>query len=323
LPRWCRAAPRAANRWRKIAGSRSSRYSTAALGCPHRRSGDAEPRLHVTDMTYSPAAIAAYFDALGAGEWERFDRTLGDRVSLAMHTALLERYVRPGHRILDVGAGPGRFTELLHHRGARVVVADLSARQLELNRETARVRGFASSVEAWRQLDICDLGALDATSFDGVVAFGGPFSYVFERRDKALAECVRVLRPGGYLLLSVMSLWGTLHRHRAALRDMPRAAMRTIIATGDLTAETDPTSRHYCHMYRAAELRAFLAKPGLEVEQISASSALATGVENEFITAPEQWEALLEYEATACDEPGYCDAGTHLLAVVRRDSPAA
>jgi len=118
-------------------------------------------------------------------------------------------------------------------------------------------------------------------------------------------------------------LWGTLHRHRAALRDMPRAAMRTIIATGDLTAETDPTSRHYCHMYRAAELRAFLAKPGLEVEQISASSALATGVENEFITAPEQWEALLEYEATACDEPGYCDAGTHLLAVVRRDSPAA
>jgi len=151
-------------------------------------------------MTYNPAAITAYFDALGAGEWERFDRTLGDRVSLAMHTALLERYVRPGHRILDVGAGPGRFTEMLHRLGARVVVADLSGRQLELNREAARARGFASSVEAWHQLDICDLGVFDATSFDGVVAFGGPFSYVFERRDKALAECVRVLRPGGYLV---------------------------------------------------------------------------------------------------------------------------
>src|SRR5437870_2933010 len=170
-------------------------------------------------MTYSPAAIAAYFDALGTREWERFDGTLGDRVSLAMHTALLERYVRPGHRILDVGAGPGRFTELLHRLGARVAVADLSGRQLELN--------------------------------------------------------------------------------RAALRDMPRAAIRTIVATGDLTAETDPTSRHYCHMYRAAELRAFLEKPGLTVEQISASSALATGVETEFITAPEQWEAWLEYEAVA------------------------
>ena len=64
-------------------------------------------------MTYRPAAVAAYFDALGTKEWERFDRTLGDRVSLALHTALLERYGRPGHRVLDVGAGPGRFTELL------------------------------------------------------------------------------------------------------------------------------------------------------------------------------------------------------------------
>src|SRR5437764_8456766 len=76
-------------------------------------------------MTYRPAAVAAYFDALGTKEWERFDRTLGDRVSLALHTALLERYVRPGHRVLDVGAGPGRFTETLHRLGARVVVADL------------------------------------------------------------------------------------------------------------------------------------------------------------------------------------------------------
>ena len=120
-----------------------------------------------------------------------------------------------------------------------------------------------------------------------------------------------------------MSLCGTLHRHRAALRDMPRAAIRTIVATGDLTPETDPTSKHYCHMYRAAELRAFLEKPGLAVEQISASSALATGVETEFITTAEQWEAWLEYEAVACVEPGYLDAGTHLLAAVRRDSLAA
>src|SRR2546423_15688181 len=102
-------------------------------------------------MTYNSAAIAAYFDALGTKEWERFDRTLGDRVSLAVHTALLERYVRPGHRVLDVGDGPGRFTETLHRLGARVVVVDLSATQLELNRVDASERGFATTVEARAQ----------------------------------------------------------------------------------------------------------------------------------------------------------------------------
>jgi ubiquinone/menaquinone biosynthesis C-methylase UbiE len=273
-------------------------------------------------MTYDPVAIAAYFDALGAGEWERFDRTLGDRVSLALHTEMLERYGRPGHHVLDVGAGPGRFTEVLHRLGCRATVADLSAGQLDLNRSAARERGFASSVEAWHQVDICDLHTLADATFDGVVAFGGPFSYVFDHRDKALAECHRVLRPGGYLLLSVMSLWGTVHRHRAAVRDLPRAAMQTILATGNLTAETDPTSKHYCHLYRAEELRAFLGRPGLTLEAMSASSAIATGVEREFLIEPSHWEALLEYERAACAERGYLDAGTHLLAAVRRDPVA-
>ena len=34
-------------------------------------------------------------------------------------------------------------------------------------------------------------------------------------------------------------------------------------------------------------------------------------------------EALLEYERAACTDPGYLDAGTHLLAAVRRRSLAS
>jgi ubiquinone/menaquinone biosynthesis C-methylase UbiE len=274
-------------------------------------------------MSYNPVLTAAYYDALGAREWDRFDRTLGDRISLALHTDLLQRYARPGDRILDIGAGPGRFTELLHRAGCRIVVADLSAVQLQLNREAARDRGFAQAVESWHQVDICDLRSFEDETFDGVVAFGGPLSYAFERQRQALDECLRVLRPRGYLLLSVMSLWGTLHRHRTSLRDMPQAAMEAIIASGDLTPETDPTTTNYCHMFRAVELRALLARPGLTVEHLSASSALTTGVDNDFLTQPGHWEALLQYEQEACKEEGYLDAGTHLIAAVRKHLPSA
>jgi hypothetical protein len=56
---------------------------------------------------------------------------------------------------------------------------------------------------------------------------------------------------------------------------------------------------------------------------MSAPSAIATGVEREFLVEPSHWEALLEYERAACTEPGYLDAGTHLLAAARRDPVAA
>lgn len=46
-------------------------------------------------------------------------------------------------------------------------------------------------------------------------------------------------------------------------------------------------------------------------------------VESEFITEPVHWETLIECERLACTELGYVDAGTHLLAAVRRQSEAA
>ena len=269
-------------------------------------------------MTYDSAAIAAHFDQLGPREWDRFDRTLGDRVSLALHSRVLEQFTLPGGRVLEIGAGPGRFTEQLHRLGCRITVGDISAEQLRLNKESAHARGFVESVDAWHQMDICDMGRFADGMFDTVVAFGGPLSYVFASRDQALSECTRVLRPGGVLLLSVMSLWGTLHRHLGAVLALPEAANRSIVATGDLTRENDPNSTHHCHMFRADELRSFLDRPELALEWLSASSAITTGVDAAILPDESSWRLVLDFEAMACTQDGYLDAGTHLIAAVRR-----
>ena len=77
-------------------------------------------------MTDDPLSVSAYFDELGVAEWDRFEPTLGDRVSLKLQTEALERVVPRGARVLEVGAGPGRFTEMLHRLGCEIVVSDLS-----------------------------------------------------------------------------------------------------------------------------------------------------------------------------------------------------
>jgi SAM-dependent methyltransferase len=58
-------------------------------------------------------------------------------------------------------------------------------------------------------------------SFDYVVVYGNPLGYVLDRSDQALAECLRLLKPGGLLILSVASLWGSAHRHLHGVFSIP------------------------------------------------------------------------------------------------------
>ena len=272
--------------------------------------------------SYDAGAVAAHFDEYGIREWNRLIDTPVDEVSLTIHTHFLNQYVAAGSRVLEVGAGAGRFTQALVGQGVTVLVADISQVQLDLNKRQAHAYGFASGVEDWRQTDICDMGWAEAGSFDYVVAYGGPLSYVLDRRDVALQECMRVLRPGGTLLLSVMSLWGSAHRHLRGVLSIPSVTNRCITDSGDISAETFPErGGNYMHLYRAGELRDWLTRAGLTVRAMSASNCLSIGWEErlaEIRQDDEKWQELLRMELEACSEEGSLNLGTHLIAVAQK-----
>ncbi len=205
--------------------------------------------------SYNPDWVANYYDEYGDREWTRFARSPADEVSLFLHTHYLERFVEPGSRVLEVGAGPGRFTKIMAEMGCRVLVADISQVQLDLHRKHAEELGFEDAVEERLKLDVCDMTCLSDESFDAVVCYGGPLSYVFDQAPSALRECVRVCRRGGYVLASVMSLWGPTHRYLDEVLELPPENNRKITETGDLTPENWPGVLHRCHMFRPHEVR--------------------------------------------------------------------
>jgi len=268
---------------------------------------------------YSPELIAKYFDEYGLREWNRLLDTPVDEVGLYLHTYYLEQHIAAGMRVLEIGAGAGRFTQVLARLGARILVADISQGQLELNRQFARELGFANAVEDWQQVDMCDLSRFTDASFDRVVAFGGPFSYVLDRRDVALSECLRVLKPGGLLLASVMTIWGAAHRHLDGVMPLPPEVNQKITGTGDLTSATYPGRQsHFMHLFRAGEVREWLDQAGIEILTMSASGCLCTGWGDLLKSIREietQWQELLRMEREACAEVESLNLGTHLIFV--------
>jgi SAM-dependent methyltransferase len=259
---------------------------------------------------YDRDHIASFFDEYGEREWERLEQRPMDRVNFEVHRRLLEEHVRSGDRVLEIGAGPGRFTLELARLGARVVVGDVSPGQLELHRK--KTAAVEVAVEARTLLDVVDLSALADGEFDAAVCYGGPISYVLERADDAVAELLRVTRPGGRVLLSVMSLLGAA---RAFFFMFPELIeehgwekmVTDVFSTGLLTAEINDD--HVMKMYRWAELEALLARHPCRLLVASASNYLVVGNEDTFV----QDERWLELELEACREPGALDAGTHIV----------
>jgi len=264
-----------------------------------------------------------FYDAYGAREWERLERDVTARVNFHLHRRYLQRYITPGDHVLDIGAGPGRFTIELAHLGATITVGDLSPVQLELNRKKVRDAGCEAAVVAHTIMDITDLSGLPTGGFDATICYGAPLSYTFDRADDAVAGLARVTKRGGYLLVSVASLFGTLRRYLPAVLALcaahgVEAAMQQVIATGDLGGEIN--NGHTIHLFRWEELRALLERHGCRVVAASAANFLSPGQEEvlgELGGQPALWEAFLAAEEAACEQPGTLDGGTHIIAVAQ------
>jgi ubiquinone/menaquinone biosynthesis C-methylase UbiE len=110
----------------------------------------------------------------------------------------LERHVvLAGAAVLDLGTGPGLTALALARRGARVTGVDISPQQIDAARRSAAEQDLAGQAEF--RVGPAENTDLPAASFDLVTA--SQCWYWFDH-DRALAEAVRVLRPGGILAVA-------------------------------------------------------------------------------------------------------------------------
>ena len=281
---------------------------------------------------YSPDRVRVFYDQYGAAEWDRFDRSVAGRVGLELHKRFQSRWVHNGDRVLEVGAGPGRFTIELARLGARILVSDISPGQLDLNRDHVVAAGYEDAVEERQLLDVTDLSSLERASFDVVTALGGPLSYVFDRAGEALDELLAVVRPGGTILFSVMGRWGSIHQFLDGVLEAFATGLtdeyRVLVETGDQFGQTAVSTvvdlPHEMHLFTWEELERLITTQPCRLLDASAANFLSLRADGALSALnAETWEQFLSWEETACRAPGALDAGTHIMVALERQPGAS
>jgi SAM-dependent methyltransferase len=144
---------------------------------------------------YDPRRVASFYDEHGHREGLR-PPGAAERASWRIHSRVLREMIRPGDRVLEIGAGLGQVTQELARLGARVVATDIASRQLERHQRNLVAAGLDDSVERRLLLDLTDLARLPAGEFDAVVCYRGPLGYALEQAEPGVRAMVSRLRRG-------------------------------------------------------------------------------------------------------------------------------
>ena len=110
----------------------------------------------------------------------------------------LAKYLPVGSQVLDLGCGSGiPVDKFLIEKGYHLTGIDISSAQIKLAKQNLPDGNFI-------QADMDEINFPDS-SFDAVVSFYAIFHIPREEHRELLAKCFRLLKKGGYLLITMGS----------------------------------------------------------------------------------------------------------------------
>ena len=173
--------------------------------------------------------------------------------------------LRPGRRVLDLGAGTGKLTRQLAATGADVVAVEPGAPML------AQLRAALPNVEAL--VGAAEAIPLPDASVDAVTA--GQAYHWFDP-DRALPELHRVLRPGGGLGL-VWNWWDV----RDPLQQRIVELTSGVAALSDDAEERAPDSRFFTDLEHEHFEWEAQTSPDALVARLATTSFLLTSADDQ------------------------------------------
>ena len=245
-------------------------------------------------------------------EDERLNRNRCGQLEFATTMEYIHRYAKPGARVLEIGAGTGRYSIALAKEGYEVSAIEL----VEQNYEVLKQNGSSlSNLQAF-QGDALDLSRFSDEEFDVTLVFG-PMYHLYEQKDvhKALDEALRVTKKDGVILVAFLSVYAILYNNYL---------QGNLLAGLEENFTENYEIRHFEEQlftgYDVTEFeQLFLEKPVQKLAVAGVDSVLELAQDrSDFAMSDEEFAAFVRYHLNFCEKRELLGGSSHLLYICRK-----
>lgn len=259
--------------------------------------------------------VKDFYDQNAEYEWQRCER---HPFEFAINKAYLDRYIKPGESVLDIGGGPGRYSLYLAEKGCKVTLAELSEGNVRLAEKKAEEQNL--KIKAM----VCDAREIDSLiteQFDHVLLMG-PLYHLREEKDRirSIEASMKLLKPGGLLYTAFISanagvIYMAQYEPKLILEDAEQPELKAMLQNEPFSGESF-TNAYYS---RVQDILPFMNKFSLQKLHLLSSEGILAPFEGKITSqSPEIKKAWIDYALQICEREDLLSYAEHLLYIGRK-----
>ena len=251
-------------------------------------------------------------------DYDEEGRLLRDtgRVEYITTMTYIQKYLRPGARVLEIGAGTGRYAVTLAGAGVDVTAVELVPHNLEVLRSKITDGMTIRAIQG----NALDLSMQGNECFDLTLLLG-PMYHLYEEANKrqAISEALRVTKTGGVVMAAYCVPDASLVEYVFKGGRLKEVLEDGMLDPVTFVTSSGPSPKYLFEMVRKSDIDRLMEGFPAERLHYVATDGLSWFMRREVREMDEEtFEMLVKYHLTVCENPDLVGATAHSLDIFRK-----
>ncbi|MBQ9024619.1 MAG: class I SAM-dependent methyltransferase [Bacilli bacterium] len=222
----------------------------------------------------------------------------------------IEKYLKKNDKIIDIGAGTGKYSKYFYDKGYDVTAVELVKHNLRVIEEKGinAILGNATN-----------LSKFDDESFDITILFGPMYHLIsMDEKIKALKEVKRITKTGGYIFVSYCMNEYALITHGFIDNNIKESISNNLI---DNNYKITPKENDLYSFVRIEDIDYLKDIVNLKREKIVSQDGPTEYIKKTINKMDEEtFNIYLNYHLSICERKELLGSGRHILDILKKDS---